>query len=98
MATTIRLARHGARKNPYYRIIVADSRAPRDGRRLEQIGIYDPTVNPEQVRFDTDKLARWLARGARPSQTVAELIKRSGAASQPVNTPAPAPDPGEAQA
>lgn len=78
MATTIRLARHGAKKNPFYRIVVADSRSPRDGRRLEQVGYYDPRRVPEQVRFDEEKLASWLRRGARPSLTVSQLMKRSG--------------------
>jgi small subunit ribosomal protein S16 len=78
MAVTIRLSRHGAKKRPYYRIIVTDSRAPRDGRRLEQVGTYDPNQNPARVQFQQDKLAHWLRRGARPSLTVAQLIKRSG--------------------
>lgn len=94
MATTIRLSRHGAKKNPFYRIVVANSRAPRDGRRLEQIGIYDPTRTPEQIRFDAEKLAQWLRRGARPSLTVSQLIKRSGVTLSDAS--APAPDPGEA--
>lgn len=102
MATTIRLARHGAKKNPFYRIIVADSRAPRDGRRLDQIGIYDPTRTPEQIRFDESKLAEWLRKGARPSLTVSQLIKRSGLSTQTASSEsadsAPAPDPGETQA
>jgi small subunit ribosomal protein S16 len=103
MATTIRLARHGARKHPFYRIIVTDSRAPRDGRRLDQIGTYDPTRTPSRVQIEQEKLAHWLRRGARPSLTVAQLIKRSGlaqvdGAATPVSTPpapAPAPDPAE---
>jgi small subunit ribosomal protein S16 len=100
MATTIRLARHGAKKHPFYRIIVADSRAPRDGRRLDQIGTYDPTQQPSRVTIQEDKLALWLRRGARPSVTVAQLIKRSGlATARTPNEPAPvtAPDPGDAQ-
>jgi small subunit ribosomal protein S16 len=96
MATTIRLARHGAKKHPFYRIIVTDSRAPRDGRRLDQVGIYDPAHNPARVEFQQEKLAQWLRRGARPSLTVAQLIKRSGLAVDG-RTSAPAPDPGEAQ-
>ena len=78
MATTIRLARHGAKKRPFYRIVVADTRAPRDGRRLEQIGTFDPKRKPLAISIEADKLALWLSRGARPSQTVAQLIKRSG--------------------
>ena len=99
MATTIRLSRHGAKKHPFYRIIVTDSRAPRDGRRLDQVGTYDPSSEPARAQFETEKLTHWLRRGARPSLTVAQLIKRSGL---PAIAPAdsesgPAPDPGEAQ-
>jgi small subunit ribosomal protein S16 len=101
MATTIRLARHGAKKHPFYRIIVADSRAPRDGRRLDQIGTYDPTQKPSRVTLQEDKLALWLRRGARPTLTVAQLIKRSGLATagkkQSAPTPVTVPEPGEAQ-
>ncbi|MFN8626575.1 MAG: 30S ribosomal protein S16 [Candidatus Binatia bacterium] len=80
MATTIRLARHGAKKHPFYRIIVTDSRAPRDGRRLDQVGIYDPSQSPSRVQFEQEKLSHWLRQGAQPSATVAQLIKRSGIA------------------
>ena len=98
MSTTIRLSRHGAKKNPFYRIIVTDTRAPRDGRRLDQIGTYDPLMNPAQVKIHEEKLALWLRRGARPSQTVAQLIKRSGLGTRATPVSAtPAPDPGEAQ-
>ena len=96
MATTIRLSRHGAKKRPYYRIIVTDSRAPRDGRRLEQVGTYDPTQNPARVQFEQEKLEHWLRRGARPSLTVAQLMKRSGIAVAP-GVAVPAASPGEAQ-
>ena len=96
MATTIRLARHGAKKHPFYRIIVTDSRAPRDGRRLDQIGTYDPSQNPSPVKIEPEKLALWLRRGARPTVTVAQLIKRSGVAPTASNTAA-APDPAEVQ-
>ncbi len=102
MATTIRLARHGAKKHPFYRIIVTDSRGPRDGRRLDQIGTYDPGQQPPQVIIAPDKLAHWLRRGARPSLTVAQLIKRSGLAAAPpasvAPAPAVAPDAGETHA
>lgn len=74
----IRLARHGARKKPFYRIVVADLRAPRDGRFIDQIGFYDPTKNPTVVQFKKDKLAKWLQQGAQPSETVAQLIKKAG--------------------
>lgn len=78
MPTTIRLARHGTKKYPVYRIVVADSRAPRDGRRLDQVGTYDPHATPARVQFAEAKLAEWLRRGARPTATVAQLIRRSG--------------------
>src|SRR5215475_13330508 len=78
MAAVIRLARHGGKKNPFYRIIVTDRRNAGDGRRLEQVGIYDPTQQPSRIEFKPERLAEWLKRGARPSQTVAQLIKQSG--------------------
>ena len=99
MATTIRLSRHGAKKNPFYRIIVTDSRAPRDGRRLDQIGTYDPHADPFQVKIQEEKLAQWLRKGARPSQTVAQLIRKSGLSTRAAAAAStPAPDPGETQA
>ncbi|HXQ22159.1 MAG TPA: 30S ribosomal protein S16, partial [Candidatus Acidoferrales bacterium] len=93
---TIRMARHGAKKHPFYRIIVTDSRAPRNGRRLDQVGTYDPSQNPPRVQFQEEKLTQWLRRGARPSLTVAQLIKRSGIA--PAGAAGvPVPEPAEAQ-
>jgi small subunit ribosomal protein S16 len=83
MSVTIRLARHGTKKRPFYRIIVADRRSPREGRFIEQVGTYDPLPNPPQVDFKKEKLHEWLRRGALPSQTVAQLIKRAGVAPQP---------------
>lgn len=74
----IRLARHGAKKRPFYRIVVTDSRSPRDGRFIEQLGYYDPTKNPVIVHIKKDKLDQWLQNGAQPSETVAQLIKRVG--------------------
>src|SRR5215470_18731567 len=101
MATTIRLARHGARKHPFYRIIVTDTRAPRDGRRLDQIGTYDPTRKPSHVTLEAEKLAFWLRHGARPSATVAHLIKRSGivpaVTADSATAPVASADVGEAQ-
>ena len=78
MAARIRLARHGGKKSPFYRIIVADSRSPRDGRRLDEIGFYDPRQKPSRIVFHEDKLASWLRHGARPSATVAQMMKQSG--------------------
>ena len=74
---TIRLARYGAKKKPFYRIVVADSRSPRDGRFIDLLGFYDPKKNPAVVQFKKDKLNQWLQQGARPSETVAQLIKKA---------------------
>jgi small subunit ribosomal protein S16 len=76
MAVHLRLSRQGAKKAPFYRVVVTDSRSPRDGRFLEHIGTYDPTREPVEVRFDEARLDHWLTRGAVPSATVGELIKR----------------------
>jgi len=72
----IRLARHGAKKKPFYRIVVADERSPRDGRYIELIGTYDPLQNPAGVQIKQDKLEKWLKNGAQPTDTVARLIKK----------------------
>ncbi len=77
MAVRIRLARHGTKKRPFYRIVVAHSESPRDGRFIEQVGVYDPTQAPAVVQFKSDKLAAWLSKGARPTQTVAQLIRKA---------------------
>ena len=77
MAVKIRLARHGAKKRPYYRIVVADSRARRDGRFIEEVGRYNPCVEPSFVSFDQDRLEHWLQCGAQPTDTVARLIKQA---------------------
>jgi small subunit ribosomal protein S16 len=74
----IRLARHGAKKKPFYRIVVADSRAPRDGRFIDLVGFYDPTKNPAVVQIKKDKIEKWLQHGAQPTDTVAQLIKKAG--------------------
>jgi small subunit ribosomal protein S16 len=76
MAVKIRLARHGSKKKPVYRIVVANSESPRDGRYIDQVGLYDPTTSPTQIQFQAEKLAAWLKKGARPTQTVAQLIRR----------------------
>ena len=73
----IRLARHGAKKRPYYRIVVADSRARRDGRFIEEVGRYNPCVTPSFVSFKQDRLEYWLGVGAQPTDTVARLIKNA---------------------
>ena len=74
MAVKIRLARHGAYKAPYYRIVVADSRARRDGRYIEQVGTYNPLTEPKKVTMDLEKIDTWIAQGAKPTETVARLI------------------------
>ena len=73
----IRLARHGAKKRPFYRIVAADSRSPRDGRFLERLGSYDPTREPALIELKQDRLAEWLKNGAQPTETVAQLIKKA---------------------
>lgn len=75
MAVKIRLARHGAKKAPYYRVVVADSRAPRDGRLIEEVGRYNPCVEPTMIKLDLEKIDQWLANGAQPTDTVARLIE-----------------------
>lgn len=75
MAVKIRLARHGAKKAPYYRVVVADSRARRDGRYIEQVGSYNPVSNPVAVKIDLEKVDQWIANGAKPTDTVARLIE-----------------------
>ena len=78
MSAVIRLARHGGKKSPFYRIIVTDRRNAGDGSRLDQIGVYDPRQRPSRIEFKAERLAEWIKRGARPSATVAQLIKKSG--------------------
>ena len=73
----IRLKRMGAKKAPFYRVVVADSRYPRDGRFIEEIGTYDPTVEPAAVKIDMDKANKWIANGAQPTETVRDLLKRA---------------------
>ena len=75
MSVTIRLTRACSKKVPFYRVVAADSRSPRDGRFIEQLGVYDPLRNPPEVRIDSDRLKHWLSVGALPSQTVGELIR-----------------------
>lgn len=79
MAVKIRLRRMGAKKAPFYRVVVADSRYPRDGRFIEEIGIYNPTVEPPVLKIDNEKVAQWISNGAQPTDTVRALLKKSGA-------------------
>lgn len=78
MAVKIRLKRIGAKKNPFYRVVVADSRYPRDGRFIEEIGTYNPVVDPAQVIIDGEKAQKWLKDGAQPTDTVRSLLKKQG--------------------
>lgn len=78
MATKIRLKRMGAKKKPFYRIVVADSRAPRDGRFIEEIGFYNPNVNPAEIQVNAEAAQKWLNNGAQPSDTVRSLLKKAG--------------------
>ncbi len=78
MAVKIRLRRLGAKKAPYYRIVVADSRAPRDGRFIEEIGTYNPMTNPATVTVDAEKVKTWIANGAQPTDSVRSLLKKNG--------------------
>jgi small subunit ribosomal protein S16 len=79
MAVKIRLKRMGAKKTPFYRVVVADSRFPRDGRFIEEIGTYNPLTNPAEVKIDTEAAKKWMANGAQPTDTVRALLKKSGA-------------------
>lgn len=78
MAVKIRLRRMGAKKKPFYRVVVADSRSPRDGRFIEEIGYYDPTKEPAVVHIETEKARDWIKKGAQPSETVRTLLRRQG--------------------
>ena len=78
MAVKIRLRRMGAKKAPFYRVIVADSRDPRDGKFVEEIGYYNPLTEPAEIRIDAEKAEAWIKKGAQPTDTVKALLKKSG--------------------
>jgi len=78
MAVRIRLKRMGAKKRPFYRVVVADSRSPRDGRFIEEIGYYDPLRQPAEIKIDEEKALQWLQRGAQPSDTARSLLSKAG--------------------
>jgi small subunit ribosomal protein S16 len=78
MAVKIRLKRMGAKKAPFYRVVVADSRFPRDGRFLEEIGTYNPLTDPAEVKIDGEAARKWIANGAQPTDTVKSLLKKNG--------------------
>ena len=79
MAVKIRLTRMGAKKAPFYRVVVADGRFPRDGRFIEEIGYYNPLTTPADIKIDADKAKKWISNGAQPTDTVKALLKKSGA-------------------
>ena len=74
----IRLRRMGAKKNPYYRIVVADSHFPRDGRFIEEIGTYNPCVSPAEIKIDAERAQEWIKKGAQPTDTVRGILKKAG--------------------
>ena len=76
MAVVLRMTRRGAKKKPFYRIVAADSRSPRDGKFLEMLGTYDPLKSENNIKIDAEKVASWIKKGAKPSQTVASLLKK----------------------
>ncbi len=78
MAVKMRLKRMGAKKSPFYRVVVADSRYPRDGRFIEEIGYYNPNTNPSEIKIDAEKAKEWLSKGAQPTDTVRALLKKNG--------------------
>ena len=78
MAVKMRLRRMGQKKAPFYRIVVADSRSPRDGKFIDEIGTYDPNQDPSVFKFDEEKAKQWLANGAKPTETVGKLLKQAG--------------------
>ena len=78
MATKIRLARAGAKKRPFYQVVVADERCRRDGRFIENMGTYDPTKNPAAVKLNEEKIIAWLGKGAQPTDTVRQILKKAG--------------------
>ena len=77
MAVKMRLRRMGQKKAPFYRVVVADSRYPRDGRFIEEIGYYNPITEPAEIKIDADKAKKWIANGAQPTETVKSLLKKS---------------------
>ena len=77
MAVKIRLKRIGAKKAPFYRVVVADGRYPRDGRFIEEIGYYNPMTNPAEIKIDADKATAWIKNGAQPTETVRSLLKKT---------------------
>ena len=79
MAVVLRMTRRGSKKKPFYRIVAADSRSPRDGKFLEMLGTYDPLKTENNIKIDSEKVISWVKKGAKPSDTVASLLKKAGA-------------------
>lgn len=86
MAVKIRLKRMGAKKKPFYRIVVADSRSPRDGKLIEELGFYNPLTVPAEIKIDGEKAAKWLSNGAQPTETVRSLFRKAGIAKPAAST------------
>lgn len=82
MAVKFRLSRHGSKKKPFYRIVVANSSSPRDGRFIERVGFYDPLKEPMQISLDREKIKDWYKKGAKPTRTVENLFKKEGVLSE----------------
>ena len=78
MAVKMRLTRIGKKKTPFYRVVIADARAPRDGRFVEEIGYYNPLTEPAEIKIDAEKAKKWISNGAQPTETVKSLLKKSG--------------------
>ncbi len=89
MAVKIRLARHGAKKRPFYRIVVADGESPRDGKFLEMVGTYNPLLDPAEISVKKDRVKYWLDQGARPTDTVKSILKKEGVFDNPVEITGP---------
>lgn len=79
MAVKIRLTRLGDKKNPFYRVVVADSRSPRDGKFIDMLGTYNPLANPAEIKVDNERAAEWIRKGAQPTETAKALLVKSGA-------------------
>jgi small subunit ribosomal protein S16 len=94
----IRLKRMGAKKRPFYRLVVADSRSPRDGRFIEEVGTYDPIANPARVQIDADRVRDWMSKGARPSDIARKLLEQQGVLQRAARPRSDAPAKAEAAA
>jgi small subunit ribosomal protein S16 len=84
MSVKLRLSRAGAKKNAFYRVVVSDTRSPRDGRFIEQVGVYDPTVHPPLVKLQAERIQYWIKNGAVPTRTVAEILHREEKAAKTI--------------